>query len=99
MALSHVHRALSGKERLWRIWTLWGIPIGLAASALTVFDELARNDGLHATGALLDTIKVMVYAAWLVAAWRCAPNVENALWRNLTRAAVAFGVVLVAVTS
>lgn len=99
MPFSRVHLALSGKERLWRIWTLWGIPVGLAASALTVCAEFARDDGMQAGGALLDTIKVVIYAAWLVAAWRCAPNAERALWGHITRAAVALGVVLVAVTS
>jgi hypothetical protein len=99
MAISHLRRGLSGKERLWRIWILWGIPVGLAASALTIGAEFAREGGMHAGGALLDTIKVLIYAAWLVAAWRCAPNAENVLWRIVTHAAVALGVVLVAVTS
>jgi hypothetical protein len=99
MPLSRAHLALSGKERPWRIWTLWGVPVGLAASALTIGAEFAREGGAHAGGALLDTLKVLVYAAWLVAAWRCAPNAESALGRFATRAAVALGVVLVAVTS
>lgn len=99
MPFSPLRRALSGEDRLWRIWTLWGIPAGLAASALTVFAEFARMDGLHATGALLDAMKVVIYAAWLVAAWRCARNTEQLLWRSLTRASVALGVVLVALTT
>ena len=94
-----MHRAISGNERLWRVWWLWGIPVALAASALTVVAGLARDEALYATGALLDALKVLVYAGWLVAAWRCAPNVEDAFWKHAGRAAVALSVVLVAITT
>ncbi len=99
MPLSRLHRALSGEERLWRVWWLWGIPVGFIVSAVTIVAEMARDGGWNASGDLLDAVKVLVYAAWLVAAWRCAPNAERALWRIGTRVLVALGVVLVAVTS
>ena len=99
MPLGQMHQALSGKERLWRVWWLWGIPVALAASALTVFAGFAREDGMHVAGSLLDTLKVLIYAAWLVAAWRCAPNVKDAFWKNVSRAAVALGIVLVSMTA
>lgn len=99
MPLRHMQHAMSGRERLWRVWWLWGIPVALAASVLTVCAEFARGDGMHVAGSLLDTVKVLIYAAWLVAAWRCAPNVQDRFWKNAGRFAVALGVVLVAVTS
>ena len=99
MPPQRLHDAISGRERLWRVWWLWSVPVALAASALTLCAEFLRLDGMHAAGALLDTVKVLVYAAWAVAAWRCAPNVQNALWCNLGRAGVALGVLLVTITS
>jgi hypothetical protein len=99
MRHSQPHRALSGRKGPWNAWWLWGIPVGLCTSAATAFAEFAREGGMHGIGAALDTIKVLIYAAWLMAAWRRAPNVEDTLGRIFIRFAVALGVVLVAVTS
>lgn len=92
-------RAMSGEERAWRVWWLWGVPAALAASALAMGAEALRTDGLHGAGALTDTFKVLVHAAWFVAAWRCARNTEHAAWMFTGRFVAALGVALVAITA
>jgi hypothetical protein len=91
-------RALSGDERLWKIWWLGGIPVALAATAFTLSAELMRIDGHHAWGDFLDVLKLLVYAAWIVALWRAAGNAESSLTRVGARFAISAGVLTVALT-
>lgn len=92
-------RALAGEERLWRIWWLGGIPVALAATALTLSAEFLRIDGYHTWGNFFDVLKLLVYAGWFTAAWRSAGNTENSPARLAGRLAVAAGVVTVAFTA
>jgi hypothetical protein len=94
-----LRRALNGEERLWRVWWLWGVPGGLATSALTVFAEMLRDAGLSGAGAGLDVLKLLVYLTWLGAAWRCSGNVVNRAWTGIARAAIALALGLSALTA
>ena len=91
-------RAMSGEERLWKVWWLWGVPVAALATALTLSAEFLRMDGLHSWGEFLDAVKLLVYAAWLTAAWRCAEKAERPAVRIAARLAVAAGVLTAALT-
>jgi hypothetical protein len=93
-----LRRSLAGDARLWQVWWLGGIPVALAASAFTVAAELARDASQHGAGALLDTIKLVIYLVWFCAAWRCARNVEHPAWTALGQCAIATCLVLTAIT-
>lgn len=96
--LSAARRALSGEEGPWRTWWLGGIPVALAATAFTLSAEVLRMDGHHRWGDFLDVLKLLVYSAWLTAAWRCAEKASNPLARLASRVAVGAGVLAVALT-
>jgi hypothetical protein len=93
-----LRRALAGEERLWKTWWLWGVPVALAAILLTLAAEFLRADGFHRAGDLIDVLKLLVYAAWLTAAWRSAENTSHFPSRLAGRLAVAAGVVTAALT-
>ena len=92
------HRVLCGEERLWKIWWLGGIPVAILATLLTLGAEFLRADGFHRSGDFVDLIKLLVYAAWLTAAWRSAENTTHFPSRLAGRLAVAAGVVTAALT-
>ena len=96
--LPFLRRALAGEERLWKIWWLGGIPVALGATAFTLPAEFLRIDGYHTWGNFFDVLKLLVYAAWLTAAWRSAGNTAFSTARLAGRLAVAAGVVTVAFT-
>ena len=93
-----IREVFSGDETLAKIWWLGGIPVALAATAFTLSAEIARMDGLHGWGNFLDLLKLLVYAAWLTAAWRSAARTPHRVARNAGRLAVVAGVVTVALT-
>ncbi len=95
---SFLRRALAGEERLWKIWWLGGIPVALGATAFTLLAEFLRIDGHHTWANFFDVLKLLVYAAWFMAAWRSAGNTENSPTRLAGRLAVAAGLVTVAFT-
>jgi hypothetical protein len=72
----------------WRVWWLFGIPVGLLATALTAIGEVARDGGMSSLGDATDVVKVLVYGAWLIAAWRLG-----------ARFTVLLGIVLVSLTA
>jgi len=82
---------LNRGEKLWRAWWLWGIPAAWAASALVIAAEKSRVAGFHATGDLLDVVRLAVYWYWCRLAWKCSGNVGNPLWTLLSKAALAAG--------
>jgi hypothetical protein len=90
--------ALNGEERLWKVCWLWGVPVGVAAIALTVFAEMSRDAGWNGAGAGLDVLKLLVYLTWFGAAWRCSGNVVNRTWTGIARTAIALALGVTALT-
>lgn len=91
-----IRAAAVGDERLWRVWWLLGIPVGLATSALTVGAELMRQAGpaLGGWADLLDVVRLLVYLGWAQLAWRCSHNVEDWRWTSVSRCVISAGLVL-----
>jgi hypothetical protein len=83
-------------SKLWKIWWLWGIPVGWVASAMIVSAELIRSAGYWGYGDLLDVMRLLVYYAWARLAWRCSHNVENPRWTLVSRLALGAGLVSMA---
>ena len=84
-----MRRALNGDERLWKVFWLWGLPVGFAAVALTFLAEMLRDAGWDGAGAGLDVLKLLVYLTWFGAAWRCSGNVVNRTWTGIARTVIA----------
>jgi hypothetical protein len=87
-------RLRSGRERLWKVWWLCGIPVAWATSLLVIGAEAARTGGYPATGDGLDVVRLLMYILWAQLAWQCAHNVENRLWEPVSRFALTAGLVL-----
>ncbi len=80
-------------ERLWKIWWLWGIPVGWAASAMLIGAESMRIAGQPGFADLLDVFRLLVYFSWARLAWRCSHNVEDTRWTPVARFALGAGLV------
>ena len=92
-------RSLDGEAHFWKVWWLGGIPVAVLADGPPRLPaELAREETHHGTGALLDTVKLLIYLLWFCAAWRCARNVERPLWTPVGQLAIATCLVLTAIT-
>jgi hypothetical protein len=87
-------RSRNGRERLWKVWWICGVPVAWATSALVVGAEAARMGGHPAAGDGLDVVRLLIYMLWAQLAWRCAHNVETRLWEPMSRFALTAGLVL-----
>jgi hypothetical protein len=86
----------AGGEKLWRVWWLWGIPVGWTVSGLIIVAEVARVAGHAGLGDLLDVMRLLVYFGWARLAWRCSHNVEDRRWTPVSRFALGAGLVSMA---
>ncbi len=86
-------RAANGEERLWKVWWAAGIPVGWTASALVIIAEHLRYAEHHAWGDFFDVLRFLIYLVWFRLAWRCAHNVDHAVWTPLARATLLTGLV------
>lgn len=78
-------------HRLWKVWWLWGIPIGWATSCMIVCAESIRGAGYWGWGDLLDVLRLLVYFSWARLAWQCSHNVNDRRWTPVARMALAAG--------
>jgi len=83
-------------QPLWKVWWLWGIPVGLTTSGMMIAAELIRDAGYWGGGNLLDVARLLVYFSWARLAWRCSRNVENHRWTPVARFALGAGFVSMA---
>lgn len=85
-----LRRAWRGEERLWKVWWLIGLPLWFAVNfAFFAVCTLVADDPINFPLIFLFVAVaslVAVWLAWMVAAWRCAPNVEHSAWRLAARA-------------
>lgn len=84
-------RLFSGSaDRLWKIWWLWGIPVGWLTIALVIAAEEFREAGWMAAGDFLDVARLSVYWGWCRLAWIASGNASITA-RLAARAALAAG--------
>jgi len=89
--------AAAGKESLWKVWWVAGIPVAWTTTALVLVAEELRLAGHHGWGDFSDVLRLLVYLAWCRLAWRCSGNAGSRLWTVLARAALSAGLVLMAI--
>ena len=89
-------RLLRGEAPFWIAWWLFGIPVIAFATWLGMLAEDFRYDDEHFTGAMLDTIKLLVCLFWLIVAWRCSANVSSRFWLAAGRLAVFMALAILA---
>lgn len=87
-------RSRDGRERLWKIWWLCGIPVAWLTSALLIAGEALRVAGHSNTADCLDVSRILIYALWARLAWQCAHNVGAKIWLPVSRCALSAGLVL-----
>ena len=80
-------------ERLWKVWWLWGIPVGWAASAMLISAESMRVAGAMGWADLVDACRLLLYVRWARLAWRWSHNVEDTRWTPVARLALGAGLV------
>jgi hypothetical protein len=83
--------AADGREELWKVWWLAGIPLGWTTSALIVAAECLRTNGYHAWGDAFDVARFLAFFAWARMAWRCSRNCAQPFWTHAARALLAGG--------
>ena len=83
-------------HRLWKVWCLWGIPVGWTTSCMIVFAESIRSAGYWGCGDLIDVLRLLVYFTWARMAWRCSNNVDHRGWTPVVRFTLAAGLVSMA---
>jgi len=96
--MTSLQRAHVGKERLWRVWWQWGIPLAALANGLNVVAEVFRESEHPAVGDAVDVLKLLFFLAWCRLAWRCAQNAQRPLWGRLARLTILLGFGVAAVT-
>ena len=57
--------AAGGKEKLWRVWWMAGIPLGWTLSALLICAEDLRDGGYHGWGNFFDLARLLVLGSRL----------------------------------
>lgn len=92
--LESLLRSRDGRERLWKIWWLCGIPVAWMTSALLMAGEAARVAGHPSAADWLDVSRILLYALWAQLAWQCAHNVRTKIWSPVSRCALSAGLVL-----
>ena len=92
--LNTLLRSHSGRERLWRVWWLWGIPVAWLTSGLVIAAELSRVGGQLVLADWLDVGRLLIYCIWARLAWQCAHNVDAAVWTPMARLALGAGFVV-----
>ncbi|RQH06638.1 hypothetical protein D1Y85_12255 [Paraburkholderia dinghuensis] len=83
-------RAWNGQEPLWKVWWLIGVPLNLLLIPLLAVLVTPKTPAMVYFGALVPYL--LVFFAWIRAAWICAPNVERRVWMILARVVLVFRV-------
>ena len=84
--------------RLWQVWWLYGIPVGLVAGAMFAIADNAREAGQAYWGDLLDVARLAVYWFWFRLVWRYSRNVGLRVWTLMARAGAVAGLVAMALS-
>jgi hypothetical protein len=84
-------RMREGRERLWKVWWLAGIPVAWLTSLLVVAAEELRSAEYHGWGNFLDILRFLLFVAWVRLAWRCSRNVDSPYWRPIAFAGMGAG--------
>jgi hypothetical protein len=92
-ALNGPRSFLYAREKLWKVWWLWGVPIAWITSALVIGAEESRIAGLTSLGDFLDVARLAAYWFWCRLAWRCSANAKHRAWEYLSKGALAVGFV------
>ncbi len=70
MLTQSIKSALLGRERLWRVWWVYGLSISVFANILRII-TIGADRWVHlGVGAVVGVIMTV----WAVMAWRCADN-------------------------
>ncbi len=80
--------AWRGEERLWKVWWLIGVPLGLLLIPLLVLIVGPSYPVPLRFAAFV--MYVAPFCAWIRCAWMCAPNVENRIWTIVARAVIVY---------
>ena len=88
--------AHAGAEKLWKVWWLWGIPVGWTTSGMIILAEFIRAAGNWGCGDMIDVARLLVYFSWARLAWRCSHNVSDCRWTLVSRIALGAGFVSMA---
>ena len=88
MVAQAIKNAIIGRERLWRVWWVYGFAISLIAN---IVKAIAFDSG-QAGRVLVFAIAGVLSAIWAVMVWRCADNSDFQIG-SFIRLSVAAGVI------
>jgi hypothetical protein len=94
MVLSFLGRAWRGEERLWKVWWLLGLVLGVLGMLL----RQALVEGVPTQEALASFMPMLAasalfapYLVWCKMAWSCANNVDWKYWGIIAKILIALG--------
>jgi hypothetical protein len=88
MLTQSLKSALLGRERLWRVWWVYGLSISVCTNILRII-TIGADRWVHAGVGVVVGILTTV---WAVMTWRCADN-SNLHIGAFVRASLIFGVI------
>src|SRR2546426_12585154 len=85
--------------RLWQVWWVYGIPVGLVAAAMFAIADNAREAGQAHWGDLVDIARLGVYWVWFRLVWKYSRNVGLRVWTITARPPAAARLVAMGLSS
>ena len=84
--MEFIKSAWRGEERLWKVWWIWGVVISIVLTTVLLF---VLGDFNYPTRFVI--LPYIIW--WLVAAWRCSPNVDTKVWGILAKVFIVLGAI------
>jgi hypothetical protein len=95
--LASLRDTLGGAQKLWIAWWIWGPLALITYTGLYVLEDELRTTA-DAGADLLSVGKLLLFCLWASSAWRCAKNVDTAVWTVAARAALLLAALCTAIT-
>lgn len=93
--MGFIKRAWNGQEKLWKVYWLYGVLLGIVAQVIFLgLEILSAIGGFYIVACVLATLLLLAYAVWSnVALWRCAWNAKATFWGYVVRILVVISAI------
>tara|TARA_B100001964_G_C13824703_1_gene418867 strand:+ start:135 stop:479 length:345 start_codon:yes stop_codon:yes gene_type:complete len=94
-------KSWDGEERLWKVWWLWGLPLGIVSAVVSVLIEDYADSSNNVTTSIISLLiyifVIVLYLWWVGAAWRCVKNTNNKAWTLIAQFLIIVGLLRFAI--
>jgi len=82
----------NGERPLWEAWWVLGTSALLVIAVICLFITQILPHSMLSV-AILGGVTLALQIFWLVAVWRCAPNIHNNIWTYVARTVLVLGII------